>query len=181
MASPSTLPPTPGTGTPTSDQLHFTQKELRNAFRQFANISQGEGKSTKKSIQISKNFLLYSIYAVECGLKAIILENIRVKTTKKLPKKYRNHDINALLGAVNSVKRSPRLHRMHRLPQMSRIRSGGGEREIIPPGRLHELYRYGGQLDPESQDILIRNLSILFEKIGHKLKIGVQLEGGQQR
>ena len=178
MAHPATLPPTARTRAPVSDQLHFTQKELRNAFRQFSNISQGEEKSKKKSIQISENFLLYSIYAVECGLKAIILEDIRVKTTEKLPKKYRNHDINALLGAVNSVKRSPRLNRMNRLPQMSRMRSGG-EREIIPPGRLHELYRYGGQLDSESQDILIHNLSALFEKIGHKLKIRVQPEGGQ--
>ena len=137
-------------------RLHFSQRELESAFRRFVNIS----KPNNNSSPIDKDFLLYSIYAVECGLKALLVG--KGGTTKKLDDECFTHDINFLLEKV------PVFQRTHRLRPMQG--KCNGEKRGISPHQLHELYRYGGQLESRSQADLIGNLTKLCEEIAHQLR-----------
>ena len=60
--------------------LDFQDRELRSAFENFSKISQ----SRSQPIQIDKRLLLYAIYAVECGLKYLLLRKYRRTRTKDI-------------------------------------------------------------------------------------------------
>ena len=160
---------------PNSESPHFTYYELRDTFRKYVKFS--EPKYNLSSM--NKDFLLYSIYAVECGLKALILKDfalpedkLLILTTGDLREREGNiawhHDINRLLKKVMVLK----LERG--LSEAVRNRNN----ESIQPVRLHELYRYGGQLELESENTLINELLHLFNKIGDNLGVRVSNSGG---
>lgn len=134
--------------------LHFSRRELRKAFLDFSKLSKSRPRSTK----VQRNFLLYAIYAVECGLKCILLITRNLESTNELATEDLTHDLNILLRKSKIIDRSSNL--FQRLQR---------RRKNIPSKQLHELYRYGGQLDTRSENNLIENLSDLFIKIKDKL------------
>ena len=135
--------------------LHFSRKELRKAFLSFSKLS----KSKPGSTQIQKEFILYAIYAAECGLKCILLTTRKLDNTNKLREEDLTHDLNVLLKELKTIDGKSKL--------FQRMKRHG--KDNIPSKRLHELYRYGGQLDTRSENNLIENLSDLFIKIKDKL------------
>ena len=134
--------------------LHFSRRELRKAFLDFSKLSKSRSKSTK----VQRNFLLYAIYAVECGLKCILLITRNLESTNELATEDLTHDLNILLRKSKIIDQSSNL--------FQRLQRRG---KNIPSKQLHELYRYGGQLDTRSENNLIENLSDLFIKIKDKL------------
>ena len=138
--------------------LHFSRKELRKAFLDFSKLSQSRLKSTNAKVR--RSFLLYAIYAVECGLKCILLITRDLKSTSELGKEDLTHDLNILLSKSEIIDGSSNLfQRLQRHDERN-----------IPSKQLHELYRYGGQLNTSSEKNLIKNLSGLFIKIKDKLE-----------
>ena len=127
--------------------LHFSKQELGKSFLKFSQISQLDSGPA----QIKKDFLLYAIYAVECGLKYLFLKDREIHTTERLEDYDRNsiktHDLNSLLQKVGIRKK---------LPQFRRINT---RQKSISSEELHVLYRYGGKLDPECEEDLVGNLS----------------------
>ena len=136
--------------------LHFSRKELRKAFLDFSKLSQSRLKSTNAKVR--RSFLLYAIYAVECGLKCILLITRDLKSTSELGKEDLTHDLNILLSKSEIIDGSSNL--------FQRMKRHGKD---IPSKQLHELYRYGGQLDTRSESNLIKNLSGLYIKIKDEL------------
>lgn len=161
---------------PNSESPHFTFYELRNAFRKYVKFSEPKYNSSS----MNKDFLLYSIYAVECGLKALILKDFALPNNTALSElttgdlrgregnKGWGHNINKLLEKVEALKLERGLSEGVR----------NRDKESIQPVRLHELYRYGGQLELESENTLIRELLVLFNKIGYNLDVRVSNSGG---
>lgn len=142
--------------------LHFSQKELRKAFSDFSKISRSNPRNPRqnpRSTTVQKDFILYAIYAVECGLKCILLAKHDVRSTSDLAKEDFTHDLNLLLGKSEVADRSSKL--------FQRMKRCG---KNIPSKQLHELYRYGGQLDTRSENNLIEDLSDLFVKIKDELE-----------
>lgn len=138
--------------------LHFSRKELRKAFLDFSKLSQSRLKSTNAKVR--RSFLLYAIYAVEYGLKCILLITRDLKSTSELGKEDLTHDLNILLSKSEIIDGSSNLfQRLQRHDERN-----------IPSKQLHELYRYGGQLNTSSEKNLIKNLSGLFIKIKDKLE-----------
>lgn len=128
--------------------LHFSKQELKKAFLKFSQISRSNSGPT----QIKKDFLLYAIYAVECGLKYLFLKDRRIHTTKRLAEyddstSIKTHDLNSLLRKVRMREQLPQFQRMD------------ARRKNISSEELHVLYRYGGELDPRCEGDLMKRLS----------------------
>ena len=137
--------------------LNFQDRELRSAFDKFSKISQ----LRSRPVQINNKLLLYAIYAVECGLKYLLLRKYRKTRTRNLPEDCElNHDLNSLLKTVEIGRRNFRIG-----PYKRKLEKN----ESISSERLHELYRYGGQLDNDSEEKLLRDLSEIFEQINHRM------------
>lgn len=151
-------------------QLHFSDRELESAFRQFVNTS-------NQSFQVNKKSLLCTIYAVECGLKCLILRNPRTRArgrdTTFLPRDYRTHDINFLLKKEKIFKRWPRLSKT--------IARSSKNSEEIEPMQLQELYRYGGQLEPTYENIIISDLSKILKKVAYELRCRMSISARDER
>ena len=128
--------------------LHFSKEELKKAFLKFSQISRSNSGPT----QIKKDFLLYAIYAVECGLEYLFLKDRRIHTTKRLAEyddstSIKTHDLNSLLRKVRMREQLPQFQRMD------------ARRKNISSEELHVLYRYGGELDPRCEGDLMKRLS----------------------
>ena len=138
--------------------LHFSKEELKKAFLKFSQISRSNSGPT----QIKKDFLLYAIYAVECGLKYLFLRNRGIHTTKRLAEyddstSIKTHDLNSLLRKVKI---------REKLPKFRRINSCHKD---VSSEKLHELYRYGGKLDPACEAGLMKGLSKIVYEIYNNL------------
>ena len=136
--------------------LHVSKRELRTAFLNFSEISRSNSRPT----QIEERFLLYAIYAVECGLKYLFLKDREMHTTEALEKydlrNIKTHNLNSLLREVQMGMTLPRFLRME-------------TNENISPGDLHQLYRYGGRLNPRCEEDLMEKLSNIFDEIQNNL------------
>jgi hypothetical protein len=106
--------------------LHVSSKELEEAFRRHAESGDGDASNDSK--------LLLQVYAVECGLKRLLLKKRGVHSTKRLPDTDLTHDLNQLLKELGSRPSFP--------PQ---IKCSGDKRQE-PVERLHEALRYGVRL-----------------------------------
>ena len=145
-----------------TQKLHFSNRELKNAFTQFA--KKATSTSVPISVPIKKDFILYAIYAVECGLKYILLENLKKDTTKRLEDDHLTHDLNLLLKMTRINKQLPTFRR--KVPPRNTINNIN-----ITSGKLHQLYRYGGKLDSECEEKLIGHLFDIFTKIEEFMRI----------
>ena len=138
--------------------LHFSKEELKKAFLKFSKIY---SRSNSGPTHIKEDFLLYAIYAVECGLKFLFLKNRGIHTTDRLAEddltSIKTHDLNSLLRGV----------RMNgKFPQFRRMKS----RQSVSSEKFHELYRYGGRLDSECEKNLMQILSSITNEIQNNLR-----------
>lgn len=109
--------------------FNFSRKELRKAFLDFSKLSKSRPRFTK----VQRNFLVYAIYIIECGLKCILPVTRDLKSTNQLGEENLTRDLGVLLSKSKTIDKSPKLfQRMQR------------DRKSISSKQLYELYRYGG-------------------------------------
>jgi hypothetical protein len=118
--------------------LDFNDKELKRAWRNNLAASSVENNKTN-----AHRLLLF--YAVECGLKAMILKKENKSRTDLLPqdkqlKKY-SHDINKLLQELNL---SSRYHLKD--TKMKQFKNSDTPRPVSV-GDFNQMWRYGGNSD----------------------------------
>lgn len=117
---------------PGAAKAHVSRKQLANAFHRHQQLGLVDG------VESSDSCLLLAIYAVECGLKLILLQQRRRTTTRHLDKDDLTHDLDDLLKLVGQ---KPRFGTVRLLePQ-----------EDVSPDRIHEALRYGRRLHQDSR------------------------------
>jgi hypothetical protein len=89
--------------------------------------------------------LLLLVYALECGLKRLLLERRGVHTTAKFDEDDLTHDLDDLLKLVGEK------------PRFGMLRTAESKGQI-PPGRLHEVLRYGVRLEPAARGKVLKNV-----------------------
>lgn len=110
--------------------LMTTRREMERAFRTH---------SVQCNAGSSGSHRLLLVYAAECGLKALIMQNARADDTRKLPQGGFNHDLREGLKQV-------------RAPGILTVR-GTITRQRTPqtvvPQNLHLAFRYGVHVEDE--------------------------------
>jgi hypothetical protein len=113
--------------------IPFTLREMQRAWR--------ENLSASKNNKKSNCFRLLLFYAVECGLKAILMKRARKDFTGNMPELIDiGHDINKLLDELRA---SVRL----KLPKevyMDAARSSKPIERVIKNDKINQMWRYGG-------------------------------------
>jgi len=88
---------------------------------------------------------LLLFYAVECGLKAILMSRRNIQTTDCCPEISKaQHNINSLLDALSAGK-------MLMLPSQFKVNSKvpqgkSKDDRIVNPGEINQVWRYGGKI-----------------------------------
>lgn len=117
-------------------KTHVSDSQLAKAFQRHAQTAR---KGTNGGATANDSYLLLLIYAIECGLKRILLENRGQKSTRRLDRDDLTHDLDALLKLVGQPPRFQRL----KLEKPA---------EDAAPARIHEVLRYGGVLATPSRE-----------------------------
>ena len=121
--------------------------QLRSAYKHHKKIA-GNDSTT------SHYLLLF--YAVECGLKAILMARGDIRTTKDIPDKLRNHDLVALAKEL-------RLSRLlTEINTTFHVKDGNFSHDIQ---KVHEAWRYGVSIRTTDQQTIVRWLRDLCEWI----------------
>ena len=112
----------------------FTDREMRRAWE--INLKVYTGLKTTNAHRL----LLF--YAVECGLKAVLMKRRQVNCTELCGEiQEAQHNINKLLDCLSAGE-------VLKLPsqlQMSPIKIQGKTRErTLDPGKINQVWRYGG-------------------------------------
>ncbi|MBF0550560.1 MAG: hypothetical protein HQK60_08495 [Deltaproteobacteria bacterium] len=117
--------------------IPFTNRELEKAWRE--NLSASE--QTKRCN--AHRLLLF--YAVECGLKAVIMKRgcrRRALTDDFQDIKDAQHDINKLLDCLNVT---IKLRLPHLIPMSDVVGSRNNkEKRELNTGQINQMWRYGG-------------------------------------
>ena len=120
--------------------IQFTHREIEKAWRE--NLSA----SSRKTPRTNPHRLLL-FYAVECGLKAILMRRQQRDCTDASIAGF-GHDINRLLdtlGAKGSL----------RLPAQIRLKDikikGSIQQRNLTPDQINQLWRYGHSFEKNSQ------------------------------
>lgn len=144
--------------------IPFTDREMERAWRE--NLSASAG--TKKSNAL--RLLLF--YAVECGLKAIIMKRCRRRNcrTDSFPDiGEAQHDINKLMDSL-SVDVKLRLPRKIKMCDLVDSENKKEEREL-KTGQINQMWRYGGRsVGDVTDDLLEKKLMLVSEWIMRELK-----------
>ncbi len=123
--------------------IHVSQKNLDKSYKHLKQES-------KKNTANGNAKLLLFIYAIECGLKSLLLKRKQIKDTYKFMQdggeKSLNHDLRLLLTKLNSGLR---------LPENIQFKTRSNAPETVPLSDLHQALRYGGTFsDPEEKNRL---------------------------
>ena len=115
--------------------IPFTDREMERAWRE--NLSASE-----RPVR-SNAFRLLLFYAVECGLKAILMRRFGVQRTDDIPQIMQaQHNINRLMDelSVEGTLRLPNSIRICNLPVSNNTR----RQRTINIGQINQMWRYGG-------------------------------------
>ena len=117
--------------------IAFTDRELRRAWQANFNASIHSNRSN------AHRLLLF--YAVECGLKAVLMKRQGVNCTTHCQEIIEaQHNINKLLDALSAGQVLKLPNRLNMTP----IKDGGQRQErILDSGKINQMWRYGGQLN----------------------------------
>ena len=140
-------------------KINITRREFLNSYRNHYRLY-----CTTAAAESPKTRRLILFYAVECGLKSLIMKQTGNNTFQQLEqycqtnpgKKITGHDIRAMIREVN--------------PQDAfilrdiRLKNGGGS---VPPNRYNELWRYGPEVEDSIQE---EDAEKILVKIANKLK-----------
>jgi hypothetical protein len=111
-------------------KIHVGRKQLREAFFRHRHVG---------SPCANDSHLLLLIYAVECGLKELLLEQRGAYSTEKLDKDDLSHDLDELLKTVGARERFG--HCTLTSPATA----------SLSPGGVHQALRYGARLETKSR------------------------------
>ncbi|CAN96812.1 hypothetical protein predicted by Glimmer/Critica [Sorangium cellulosum So ce56] len=120
---------------PGGAKTHVSSEQLKRAFRRHKDAGLDGAERSDSS-------LLLVIYAIECGLKRVLLDRRGKKTTLKLDKDDLTHHLDELLRLVGQT---PRFH------AVSLVEPD----EDVGPDRIHEALRYGRRLSVDSRRRLL--------------------------
>jgi len=126
--------------------IHVSQKNLDKSYKHLKQESQ------KNTANGNAKLLLF-VYAIECGLKSLLLKKKHIKDTYKFVQLMRsegekslNHDLRLLLTKLDSGLR---------LPENIQFKTRSSSSETVPLSDLHQALRYGGTFsDPEEKNRL---------------------------
>ena len=125
-------------------KINVTRREFlesyRNHYKLYCNTTTTESPKTRR---------LISFYAVECGLKSLIMKQTGNNTFQQLEqycqtnpgKKLAGHDIRAMIREANPKEAF--------ILRDIRLKNGGGS---VPPNRFNELWRYGPEVEDSTQE-----------------------------
>ncbi len=112
--------------------IHVSQKNLDKSYRHLK-------QQCKRNLSGSNAKLLLFLYAIECGIKALLLKRKNIKDTFKLLQNEGtgslSHDLRFLLT---------QLHSPHHLPENFQFQTRSKANETVSMIDLHQALRYGG-------------------------------------
>ncbi len=117
--------------------MHVGRRELERAFRRHAQVGNKE--------VVNDSGLLLLIYAIECGLKRLLLETRGLHSTERLEEDDLTHDLDQLLKIVGG---SPRFC-------FASIKLDGAN-EHINSEKLHQALRYGVRLHAQDRERIFK-------------------------
>ncbi|WP_446381744.1 hypothetical protein [Coleofasciculus chthonoplastes] len=120
--------------------IPFTRREIEKAWRE--NLSASSSKTPRTN---PHRLLLF--YAVECGLKAILMRRRQRDCTDASIAEF-GHDINRLLDTLG-VKGSLRLPAHIRLKDIKI--QGSPQQRNLTPDQINQLWRYGHSFEKNAQ------------------------------
>jgi hypothetical protein len=122
--------------------IPFTDREMQRAWR--------ENRQAASVEQPTNAHRLLLFYAVECGLKALLMRRESVDCTDLCSKITDvQHDINKLLDELRAGQ-SLKLPNQCQLARISRGQSKAPRRVL--PGQVNQMWRYGGKAENEPDD-----------------------------
>jgi hypothetical protein len=133
--------------------LPFTYREIARAWRQNLKVANVENRENPHRL------LLF--YAVECGLKAVIMKREGLSRTDRNPNiSQLGHDINRLLGYLK-VKRLCLTDSVKMKPIFANKKHY--ENRPVKPQEFNQMWRYGGEAEgiPSNADIENQLLKIV--------------------
>jgi hypothetical protein len=114
--------------------IPFTDREMEKAWR--------ENKNASYKIPRTNAHRLLLFYAVECGLKAILMRRCEKTRTDLCPDIYEcQHDVNKLL---DRLKAGGSLKLPDQLSMKAIKGKNGNEERKFTPGDVNQMWRYGG-------------------------------------
>jgi len=130
-------------------RVHVSRRELKRAFHHLRAQSAPELSAPQQG-RVAAAAVLLGLYAAECGLKLLLLAERGLHNTQQLADDDLTHNLNDLLL---------------KLGQPARFRHGRAAAPAgvqVSPVEFHELYRYGGLLQPTPERAVQRGLLELF-------------------
>ncbi len=121
-------------------KIPFNRGEMKNAWQQ--NLAASKSRPRNNAHRL----LLF--YAVECGLKAVIMEREKLtRTDQSRGKAHRvddfGHDINHLL---DELRMGAELRLRHaKINTIKSLQSKKAEERAISPEKINQMWRYGGK------------------------------------
>ncbi|WP_024336737.1 hypothetical protein [Desulfotignum balticum] len=114
--------------------IHVSQKKLDNSYRHL------KQECLKNSAGSNARLLLF-VYAIECGVKALLLKRKHLTDTYKLSMNEGNnklsHDLRKLLSSLNYPF-------FQHFPENIKFLIRSKNPEAVPHKELHQALRYGG-------------------------------------
>lgn len=122
----------------------FTDREMKRAWRENYSVSSS---SAPNKVQNAHRLLLF--YAVECGLKVLLMRHRRVSSTDCVPEIYASgHDLNKLLDHLKAGV-GLKLKQQYKICDLKDNRSS---QRNITSSEINQVWRYGGQTLGEFSD-----------------------------
>ncbi|MBK8254700.1 MAG: hypothetical protein IPK82_18815 [Polyangiaceae bacterium] len=137
----------PGSG----NRLRIGRRALKEAFSYHKDAAQIEKLREGKKIRYDGSRVLLAVYAIECGLKNVLLKMRNVNHTGDLDESELTHDLNHLSETATRRKFFPPHLELEGQPN-------------VPIVRLHEALRYGQRLQPRTYEAVVRGAA---EAISH--------------
>jgi len=148
--------------------IPFTDREMRNAWRQNLAASQVEPRTNVHRL------LLF--YAVECGLKAVIMETELLTRTDEKCRSGQvisdfGHNINGLLDYLSIGSKTPRVRLKNTKikPIKKHKTSKYKEERTVSPQDINQMWRYGGKSVDVSDEKIEQKLLEINQWIEEKL------------
>jgi len=136
-----------------SKQLNVTRNELQKSYKNHYTLYKyGENTVSPKA----RRLLLF--YAVECGLKSLILKNLGKNTYEELRMYSENNQIRIHGHDIKAMTREVGIDHIYSLKKIRLMNQGGN----VSPERFNELWRYGVTVEDEEGE---KNVEITLEDI----------------
>jgi len=136
-----------------SKQLNVTRNELQKSYKNHYTLYKyGENTVSPKA----RRLLLF--YAVECGLKSLILKNLGKNTYEELRMYSENNQLRIHGHDIKAMTREVGIDHIYSLKKIRLMNQGGN----VSTERFNELWRYGVTVEDEEGE---KNVEITLEDI----------------